>query len=88
MRPAVYTIVEDIMAVDAEEGLKFRIAFDNRYTESPIFRNLLFNLSWLWGLSVSICAAALTAVIFTISNIDVAYVIGASTTGSEDGRSE
>ncbi|KAL9116127.1 MAG: hypothetical protein Q9227_000496 [Pyrenula ochraceoflavens] len=76
IRPGIYSIVEDMVAVDGGQGTDFRRRLDARYKESPEIRSLLAGLQMLWGLTGLILAAALTAMIVTIDSIDAVYAIG------------
>ncbi len=49
MRPAAYTIMEDIVAVDGAGRSAFRKALNIRYESSPIFRRLVFEMTAYWA---------------------------------------
>ncbi len=48
MRPGIYTIIEDIIAVDTGSGRLYREALDARYEASPLFRRMLYQLNLFW----------------------------------------
>ncbi|TVY32238.1 hypothetical protein LSUB1_G007724 [Lachnellula subtilissima] len=48
LRPAVYYIVEDVVAVDGNGGAEYRQAWTQRYASSAVFRRMI------WTLSVSV----------------------------------
>jgi len=48
-RPAVYTILEDVMAVDASGGRAYRTALNERYMASKRFRRILWVVNYYWG---------------------------------------
>jgi len=48
-RPAVYTILEDIMAVDVSGGRAYRMALNERYIASKRFRRMLWVVNYYWG---------------------------------------
>lgn len=75
-RPAVYTIIEDVCAVDGGEGANFRKAFDARYQASAEIRLLLRKMDWTWGVSSVCVATALLAIIWTLDNPDVGFGLG------------
>ena len=50
VRPAIFYVVEDIVAVDGNGGVEYRTQFNLRYASSPIFRRMLFRLSMVWML--------------------------------------
>jgi len=65
-RPLVYTLVEDIVAVDGGGGRKFREELNARYEASPLFRRMLNRLDAFWGLGAITIAGAVTAMLWTI----------------------
>ncbi|KAK1970077.1 hypothetical protein LZ32DRAFT_627497 [Colletotrichum eremochloae] len=75
LRPGIYSLIEDICAVDGSGGTEFRVALDRRYEASHIFRAMLRRLGIFWAVGAEACAALCTALIFTMSG-DVAYTIG------------
>ena len=77
-RPGIYTIVEDVVAVEGGKGTVFREAWDRRYRESKHFRQHLLNVNLFWGTGGFIMIAVLFALIFAIRNVDAAFVIGRS----------
>ncbi|KAF8517035.1 hypothetical protein BU17DRAFT_50271, partial [Hysterangium stoloniferum] len=48
-RPGVYTIIEDITAVDGAGGAAFRDRLNVRYESSPLFRKLILDLTLVIG---------------------------------------
>lgn len=75
-RPASYTIVEDIVAVDGGQGLAFRTAWDARYKASPYMRALLFNLDLIWTSTAALVVAAIFAIVFAVPNPEIGYAVG------------
>ena len=49
MRPGVYVMVEDVIAVDAGVGIVYREALNARYEASPHFRRMLAKLNLFWA---------------------------------------
>lgn len=76
MRPAVYVIGEDVVAVDGEQGDVFRAQWNARYESSAPFRTLLARLDWLWGLSGVLVAGATIGVIFGVKQDAVGWAVG------------
>lgn len=74
-RPLVYTLMEDIVAVDGNGGQEWRAALNDRYEASPIFRQMLDRLNVFWGFGAVVLAIGLTAAIF-IASVTVAYGLG------------
>ncbi|KAI9668247.1 MAG: hypothetical protein M1821_001067 [Bathelium mastoideum] len=75
LRPGIYSIIEDIVAVDGSGGTEFRERFNARYNASHYFRQMLHRLTLFWAIPACLVAGATTAIIFTVSK-DVAYVLG------------
>jgi hypothetical protein len=81
-RPGIYTIIEDVVAVDGGQGSKFRKAFNERYKASLQVRTLLRQLNLYWGSSGFVVAITLIVLIAAIPNVDAALVLGRSTSGN------
>lgn len=75
LKPAVYYIVEDVVAVDGNGGMEYRKAFTARYETSPIFRRLIWTLSILWMVVFYILAGVITGLVFTLPKPAV-YAVG------------
>ncbi|KAJ6021084.1 hypothetical protein N7540_006588 [Penicillium herquei] len=75
MPTALYALIEDVVAVDGGGGQIYRYALRTRYLSSPYFRRMLFEMNCFWSGGSIICAAAITAIIFTVSE-PVAYTLG------------
>ncbi|OIW23812.1 hypothetical protein CONLIGDRAFT_585313 [Coniochaeta ligniaria NRRL 30616] len=75
LRPGIYSLIEDICAVDGSGGTEFRTALDTRYAASHIFRTMLRRLGVFWAVGGEACAIVCTILIFTI-NAEAGYVIG------------
>jgi hypothetical protein len=76
VRPGIYTIVEDVAAVDGGQGQQFRQLLDARYQSSRPVRVLLQHLDWAWGLSGLVVAVVLIALTGTLHRVDVLFVTG------------
>lgn len=76
VRPALYTIVEDVGAVDGGRKERFRESLDHRYTVHPPTRQLLAQLSWIWGIGGLTVAIALTVLTFALSDVDIVFTLG------------
>ncbi|KAL0257918.1 hypothetical protein SLS55_007086 [Diplodia seriata] len=75
LRPGIYSIIEDICAVDGSGGTEFRQRLNLRYMASHQFRLMLHRLTLFWAFGACAVAALTTALIFTMQR-DAAYVIG------------
>jgi hypothetical protein len=75
LRPGIYSVIEDICAVDGSGGTAFREALDLRYESSHVFRAMLRRLGIFWAVGAEAAAVACTIVIFTV-HADVAYSVG------------
>ena len=67
VRPAIFYVVEDVVAVDGNGGKDYRLALNARYASSETFRAMMFNLSVVWMLLFYIAGAGLTALICVLS---------------------
>lgn len=74
LRPGIYSIIEDVCAVDGSGGTEFRQRLNLRYMASHYFRQMLHRITLFWAFGSCAIAAATTVVIFTTSR-DVAYVV-------------
>ncbi|KAH9851653.1 hypothetical protein C2E23DRAFT_732778 [Lenzites betulinus] len=73
--PAVYTMVEDIVAVDGGGCVEFRQAWRIRYEHSAIMRRIVRITSIWWGASGCLFAGAFIAIAWTTAD-DIGYGIG------------
>lgn len=78
LRPAVYVIGEDVVAVDGEQGDVFRAQWNARYESSAPFRTLLARLDWFWGVSGVSVAGTVIGVIFGFNQDAVGWAVGKS----------
>ena len=76
IRSGVYAIAEDIVAVDGQQGQRYRRQLQNRHLNSRTIRSLCFKLDILWGLSGLAVAAACFVLIFALQDANTAYVMG------------
>ena len=75
LRPCIYSIIEDVVAVDGSGGTPYREALNRRYEASHTFRAMLRRLGVFWWTGALACAVLCTILIFTIEH-DAAYVVG------------
>lgn len=68
VRPAIFYVVEDVVAVEGNGGIAYRVAFNERYTSSKIFQSMIYNLSVVWMLVFYGSAASLTVLIWVLAN--------------------
>jgi hypothetical protein len=76
MRPGVFTLMEDVVAVDGGGGQEFRQALVARYEVSKEFRTMLQQLNWVWGSASLLVAIVTTILVFAIEDEDAAFAIG------------
>ena len=76
MRPAIYSIIEDVCAVDGSGGTEFRKRFNARFVASHYFRQMLHRLTIFWAFGGLACAIVTTTLVFTLANNEIAYIIG------------
>lgn len=75
LRPAIYTMIEDVVAVDGSGGTTYREALNKRYESSHVFRAMLRRLGIFWSFGAEGMAVVTTIIVFTI-NGEAAYVVG------------
>lgn len=78
LRPVLYTLIEDIVAVDGNGGSEYRLRLNARFEASRDFRRLLRNMTWFWVLPALVVAVATSLLIFWPGLLprDNAYVVG------------
>ncbi|KAF8537783.1 hypothetical protein BDD12DRAFT_632725, partial [Trichophaea hybrida] len=74
--PAVFTVVEDVIAVDAGQGRKFREAWGRRYDVSEGFRDMLWRMTMFWGLGCVGIVGVGMAIAWGVGNKYVAFAVG------------
>lgn len=74
--PAVYTFVEDVVAVDGGAGKTYRMRLRERFDASPMFRSMIVRLNWLWGVGGLIDGIGTVVVIWAVPEEEVAYGVG------------
>lgn len=62
--PAVYTVMEDVMATDGGGGTESRYGLNRRYEEIAYCRKMFHFPSLLWSMSAVMIGTAVTIVIF------------------------
>jgi len=75
LRPGIYSIIEDVVAVDGSGGTKFRKRLNDRFEASHYFRQMLHRLTLFWAIGSAFIAVLTTILVFTLDG-DVAYCIG------------
>ena len=75
LRPAVYYIVDDVVAVDGGGGIEYRKAFIARYDSSAIFQRIIWDVSVVWMLYFYVFAILFTVLVFTLPKAAV-YAVG------------
>lgn len=77
LRPGIYSVIEDVVAVDGGGGTEFRQRLNLRYMASHHFRQMLHRLTLFWAFGSCAIAVVTTVLIFTIQR-DAAYVVSIS----------
>lgn len=77
VRPGVFYICEDVIAVNANAGRPYREAIHARFEASPMFRKMMLDLSWAWSIPAIVIGVVLVVVIciHQVSK-EVAYGLG------------
>jgi hypothetical protein len=76
LRPGIYSLIEDVCAVDGSGGTEFREALTRRYMASHVFRAMLRRLGEFWAFGAEGCAILCTILIFTLDWGDAAFRMG------------
>lgn len=75
LRPGIYSVIEDVCAVDGGGGTVFREELNRRYEASHTFRAMLRRLGIFWAVGAQACATVTTILVFTLIE-DAAYSVG------------
>ncbi|KAF2179587.1 hypothetical protein K469DRAFT_798687 [Zopfia rhizophila CBS 207.26] len=75
LRPSIYPLIEDIVAVDGGGGTAYRERLNKRYEASPYFREMLHRLALFWGVPSLLIAGGTLLLVFTVDR-DFAYIFG------------
>jgi hypothetical protein len=80
LRPALYSIIEDVCAVDGSGGTEFRQRLNLRFLASKHFRVMLHRLTLFWSFGAMIIATVVTGVVFGAPSVsgDAAYIVSAT----------
>jgi len=73
--PLVLTLVEDIVAVDGGAGREYRQSLMARYKASKVFRRMIADQNWFWGVGALLDGIGTMVAIWTTPEA-VAYGIG------------
>lgn len=78
LRPGVFIVTEDVVAVDGKQGEAWRQAWNDRYEADVELRWLCRTLDWAWGVSGLCIVAVIWGLAFATDSVDeeVAYAIG------------
>jgi hypothetical protein len=74
LRPGVYSIIEDIVAVDGSGGIDFRCRLSQRYEASQVFRQMLDFISIFWAIPAFVVGGGTIAIIFTVER-NLGYLV-------------
>ncbi|KAF8856925.1 hypothetical protein BDZ45DRAFT_593625 [Acephala macrosclerotiorum] len=75
IRPAIYYIVEDVVAVDGNGGVEYREAWTKRYDGSEVFRKMILELSIVWMVAFYVLAGIFTVLVMRLPRTAV-YAVG------------
>ena len=75
LRPGIYSVIEDVCAVDGGGGTEYREALNRRYEASHIFRAMLRRLGVFWAVGGEV-TAIVTTILICVLPYDPAYVVG------------
>lgn len=75
-KPGIYTLVEDVVAVDGGGEETYRVSMASRYGASPSFRQLLKGSNWFWGIGSFSVAVGTTLVVFLVDGLNIVFALG------------
>lgn len=75
IRPAIYYIVEDVVAIDGNGGVEYREAWTKRYEGSPVFRKMILELSIVWMVAFYVLAGIFTVLVMRLPR-EAVYAVG------------
>lgn len=75
LRPGIYNLIEDVVAVDGSGGTAYREALNKRYEASHVFRAMLRRMGIFWAIGAEGMAVVTTVLVFTIQH-EAAYCVG------------
>jgi len=78
LRPGIYVIIEDCVAVEGKQGTAFRQAWNDRYVSSPHFRRFLCQMERLWAATGLSVVAVVFGVVFGLDDHEIGYALGES----------
>lgn len=78
LRPGIFVIVDDVVAVDGKQGRTWRHAWNDRYLASPVLRRFLSSMDRLWGSTALAVVAIIWGVAFGVDNPELGYTLGRS----------
>ncbi len=75
VRPAIFYIVEDVVAVDGNGGVEYREAFNKRYEGSEVFQGMIWRLSVAWMVGFYVMGAVVAVLVMLLPKESV-YAVG------------
>lgn len=82
MKPGVYVLIEDIVAVDGGGSQEFREALLARYESSKDFRKFIAQMNWFWGIGSITVAGGTTTIVYAVENLNVVFALGMFSTST------
>ncbi|KAF7185102.1 hypothetical protein HII31_13377 [Pseudocercospora fuligena] len=78
LRPGVFIVAEDVVAVDGKQGGAWRQGWNDRYEADAELQRLCRTLDWVWGVSGLCVVAVIWGLAFAMDSVDeeVSYAIG------------
>ena len=75
-RPGVFTLMEDIVAVDGGGETTFRRALAAKYEGDPRFQRLIIHLNWFWGVGTVLVGVVTTVIVYAVQKINIVFALG------------
>ena len=78
MKPGVFVLIEDVVAVDGGGEMAFREALCKRYEASAVYRQMLVQLNWFWATGSMAVGSGMTAIVYGVDDVNVVFALGKS----------
>ena len=76
MKPGVFVLIEDVVAVDGGGLTAFRERLCKRHEASPVYRRMLAQLNWFWATGSLAVGSGTTAIVYGVDDLNVVFALG------------
>jgi hypothetical protein len=75
VKPAIYYIISDVVAVDGNGGLAYRQALSDRFESNEDFRGMIWTLSVVWMVAFYVLAGIFAVLVWFLPVVAI-YAVG------------